>query len=131
MRKAICGMALLAALIMAPGQAIGADEKRTLKGTFEWTDGGSKGDLEAVFTPAGEGVWEVDFHFEFQGKPHTYSGTAEGTLAGGALKGRVLNESKKRTFTFTGDFAEGEFRGTHAEIGADGAHPTGSLTLKG
>lgn len=32
---------------------------------------------------------------------------------------------------FTGTFTEGEFRGTHASIGDDGEHATGTLTLKG
>ena len=32
------------------------------------------------------------------------------------LEGRVLNDNKRRTFTFDGSFAEGEFSGTHAEV---------------
>jgi len=130
MRMAMRGLAVVAALVMSVGLVTSADGKRTLKGTFEWNDSGKKGDLEAVFTPTGEGKWDVAFHFVFRGEPHTYAGTAEGSLASGALKGRVLNDNKNRTFVFTGTFADGEFHGTHAEVGDDGDHPTGTLTLK-
>jgi hypothetical protein len=130
MRKAIRGMAVVAALVISLGLANGADEKRTLKGNYEWTGGGKKGTLETVFTPAGEGKWDVAFHFDFRG-PHVYAGTAEGSLSGGDLKGKVQNDEKNRTFTFTGAFTDGEFRGTHAEIGDDGEQATGTLTLKG
>lgn len=131
MRMAIRGVAMVAALMMTFGVVSGAAGKRTLKGSFEWTDGGNRGDLEAVFTPAGEGKWDVAFHFEFRGTPHIYAGSAEGTLAGGALKGRVHTEDRNRTFSFTGTFSEGKFQGTHAEIVDDGEHATGTLTLKG
>jgi hypothetical protein len=126
------GLPLLGALCLAAvGLASGADSSRTLKGTYEWTDGGEKGELQAVFTPAGEGKWEVAFHFKFQGEPHVYSGSAEGSLSDGALKGAVKTENKKRTFTFNGAFHEGTFTGTHADASEDEEHPTGTLTLKG
>ncbi|HZI94057.1 MAG TPA: hypothetical protein VFE84_07415 [Patescibacteria group bacterium] len=131
MRTAMVGLAVVAALAMSPGVAAGAEGKRTLKGTYEWTDAEKSGDLDAVFTPAGEGKWDVAFHFVFQGEPHTYLGTAEGSLKEGTLKGRVLNDRQNRTFVFTGSFTEGEFHGTHSQIGDDGEHPTGTMTLKG
>jgi hypothetical protein len=130
MRRATQLVAVVAAVALCPGLAIGGDEERTLKGSYHWSDGGRKGDLKAVFTPAGEAKWDVAFYFEFSGEPHVYSGTAEGTLSGGVLKGRVLNEGKNRSFVFKGNFTEGEFRGTHAETTDDGEHATGSLTLK-
>jgi hypothetical protein len=121
-------MACIAATCLAvAGLASAADSNRTLKGTYEWTDGDKKGPLEAVFTPAGEGKWEVAFHFEFDGQPHVYAGTAEGSLSDGNLKGAVKTENKKRTFTFKGAFRDGTFTGTHAEA----EHSTGTLTLKG
>ena len=132
MRKAMRLVSVVAVLAsVSIGLVTGAGGKQTLKGSYEWTDSQGTGGLEAVFTPTGEGKWDVAFHFVFQGQPHIYAGTAEGTLAGGDLTGRVLNEGKNRTFVFTGTFSDGEFRGTHAEIGRDGKHPTGTLTLKG
>ena len=131
MRMAMWGTAVVAALVISLGLVTSADEKRTLKGTFDWTDSGKKGNLEAVFTPTGQGKWDVAFHFEFQGQPHTYAGTAAGTLTGGDLKGRVLSDRQNRTFSFTGTFTEGVFHGSHAEIEDDGGHPTGTLTLEG
>ena len=131
MRMPMRVLAIVGAMAVSFGLVTGSAEKRTLKGSFHWTDGGNKGDLEAVFTPTGEGTWDVAFHFKFRGEPHTYSGTAEGTLANGALEGRVLNEGRNRTFTFKGTFAEGEFQGAHAEIEDDGEHATGTLTLRG
>ena len=131
MRKAMQGIAVVAALVMAVGLVTGADGKRTLKGSFEWTNSNKTGPLEAVFTPTGEGKWDVAFHFEFRGKAHVYSGTAEGTLTGGDLKGRVLSDEGGRTFTFSGTFTDGEFRGKHAEVDDDVEQATGTLTLKG
>jgi hypothetical protein len=67
----------------------------------------------------------------FRGENHTYSGTAEGSLAEGALSGTVQNEKKERTWTFSGSFEAGAFRGTHAEIVDGKEQPTGTLTLGG
>ena len=97
-----------------------ADDPRTLTGEFVWNQRDTSGDLEAVFTPSGEGEWDVSFHFSFRGRPHTYEGTAEGSLSQGALKGRVKNESGSRTFTFEGQFTDGEFRGLFRGHYADG-----------
>ncbi len=108
----------------------GAAEEKTLKGSFLWTDSGKAGDLEAIFTPTGEGTWDVAFHFKWSGEQHVYSGKAEGSLSAGALKGKVQNEGKNRTFTFAGSFNEGQFKGTHAELNGDKEHETGTLKLK-
>jgi len=107
-----------------------AGEEQTLTGEYRWK-AGKEGALEAVFTPTGEGEWEVDFHFKFRGGKHVYSGTATGSLTEGALEGTVFNESKKRTFTFAGDFEDGKFSGKHAEITGGHEQSTGTLTLGG
>jgi hypothetical protein len=120
----------LAAAILLSASAVAA-EPTTLTGEFEWNQRGTRGDLEAIFTPTGEGSWDVDFHFEFRGQPHTYSGTATGSLAEGKLEGKVLNESKERTFIFSGKFEDGEFTGQHAEIAEDKEVNTGSMSLAG
>jgi len=125
------GLSWLGVLCLsAIGLASGADSTRTLKGTYEW-DGGPGGELEAVFTPASEGKWEVAFRFRFDGKPYVYSGTAEGSLSEGGLEGAVKPENEKRTFTFSGAFRDGTFTGTHADVTSEGEQPTGTLTLKG
>jgi len=125
---------LIVALLIFTPQLIAEDkaeaETRTLIGAYEWSARGSGGELEAVFTPTGEKSWDVSFHFKFRGEEHTYSGTAEGGLGDGSLNGTVLNENKKRTFTFTGEFVEGEFSGTHAEMHGESEVDTGTLTLK-
>lgn len=124
---------LLALLALAPAPAALAEEGETatttLKGEYWWSQRDSSGDLEAVFTPSGDGKWDVDFHFTFRGKDHTYSGTAEGRIGEGELSGEVKNESKERTFVFSGTFDGGEFKGTHAEIRGEGRTETGMLTL--
>ena len=105
-----------------------ASAEKTLNGTYNWSNGAS-GDLRAVFKPTGAKKWNVDFHFKFQGEPHTYSGTAEGDLGAGALTGQVQNEGKNRTFTFQGAFADGKFEGKHSEMRGGEPQPTGTLTL--
>jgi len=122
---------LVAVLVVASSGSAGAEDSKRLKGEFVWTHRDNSGTLEAVFTPTGEATWNVDFHFSFRGDDHTYSGTAEGSLSEGALKGTVQNEDKARTFTFTGSFEGGAFSGTHAEIVDGKAQQTGTLTLGG
>jgi hypothetical protein len=107
-----------------------AEEGTTLNGSFVWEHGNTTGDLEAVFTPTGEATWDVSFHFTFRNQPHTYSGTASGSLSEGTLSGTVMNETKKRTFTFGGTFDDGVFSGEHAEVGESGSMQTGTLTLR-
>ncbi|MCP3979131.1 MAG: hypothetical protein GY716_07335 [bacterium] len=124
---------LLAAILMAGlvGGTNLAEEPTTLNGEFNWTQRGTKGELEAVFTPTGENSWDVAFHFEFRGEPHIYAGTAEGNLKKGRLKGSVKNDNKKRTFTFDGKVKDGVFQGTHAETTGGKPIDTGTLKLGG
>lgn len=123
-------LALSFILLAAAAGLAQAGEPVTLTGQFQWVHMGSPGDIEAVFTPAGDDAWEVAFHFTFRGTPHTYSGTASGSLTEGTLEGRVQNEEKKRTFTFSGTLAENKFDGTHAEVTKDGTYDTGTIWLK-
>lgn len=127
-KAALLVLAASCLLLVAGLQASAADSK-TLTGEYHWTNRDSKGPLEAIFTPKDEGVWDVSFHFEFRGEKHIYTGTAEGSLTEGALKGEVLNETKRRTFTFEGAFDGGQFTGTHAEIREGNQRETGTLTL--
>lgn len=124
-------MSLAIALVLLSAQGVGATEDtETLTGEYVWSSGGNSGGLEAVFTPTGEGTWDVAFHFSFRRQAHVYTGTALGSLNDGELKGKVLNENKRRTFTFRGTVEDGEFRGSHAEIANGRERKTGSLTLK-
>ncbi len=125
-------LAIAALLLLTAGGAVGAEEQQlTFKGEFVWSARDKGGELEAVFTPIGEGVWNVDFHFSFRGKTHIYSGTAAGSLTEGILRGKVKNESKKRTFKFGGSFEDGVFTGTHMEIDGNDEQDTGTITLRG
>ena len=123
--------AAVAILLTVVGPSAIAAESTTLTGEFEWNQRGSRGDLEAIFTPTGEGSWDVDFNFEFRGRAHTYSGTATGSLSAGKLKGTVFNESKERSFVFSGKVKDGKFNGQHAEVGDDREIKTGTLSLAG
>ena len=127
---AVAAFAVVVCLTGAMVAVQAGDESTTLNGSFVWEHGNSAGDLEAVFLPTGEDSWDVSFHFTFRNKPHTYSGSATGSLTAGALSGTVLNESKKRTFTFEGAFEDGVFNGTHVEVSAERAMSTGTLTLR-
>ena len=123
--------AVVLALLLGLTFAHGAPEMQTLTGEYHWSGRNASGDLEAVFTSTGDQTWDVSFHFKFRGRPHTYSGTAEGSLSQGELKGTVKNENKGRTFVFSGTVKDGKFRGTHAETEGDREQSTGTLTLSG
>lgn len=134
-RLAALGAVLTTAVVVAGLGAIADDAASvTLEGDFVWerSDGNHEGDLKAVFTPTGDGEWDVAFHFEWQDGPHVYAGTAKGSLTSGALEGEVENdnEERKTTFRFQGSFEDGTFTGTHAAIGKDGElKDTGTLSL--
>lgn len=111
-----------------------AGEEETLTGTFVWEreDENISGDLEARFTSTGEKAWKVSFHFDWEGEPRVWNGTAKGSLEKGKLKGEAVMDKTDdpSTFTFTGKFKDGKFSGTHAQIDKEGkSHATGTLTL--
>ena len=125
--------ALLSALVLTlvpAGDLIGAD-KHAWTGAYHWTEADNRGRLDAEFTATGEGTWDVAFHFTFQGEKHLYEGNATGSLTDGNLEGTVKNESRRRTFTFTGKVSDGIFTGTHAEIRRGQVRDTGTLQLSG
>jgi hypothetical protein len=105
-------------------------ETTTLNGAYIWAQGNADGELEVIFSPTGEAEWDVSFNFTFRNKPHTYTGSAAGKIGEGAFSGTVVNESKRRTFTFEGSFEDGVFMGTHAEVHGEKSSPTGTLTFK-
>ncbi len=130
MKKA--GLALAVALLLLPafGSSAKTEDIRTLNGTYKWDQGNSEGLLEAVFTPITNDTWGVSFHFKFRGKPHTYSGTATGSLANGDLSGEVTTDDNRGTFTFEGKMIAGKFSGTHARLKDGKMIETGTLSLK-
>ena len=133
MKRSIgCG---LAALLIAASLGLAGDDV-TLHGQFVWnsSDGETKGDLKAVFTPAGKDEWNVAFHFDWEGRSHVYEGTAQGSLSEGSLAGEVDNGDdgeQKRTYRFRGTFENGEFAGIHAKVSTEGEwRDLGTLTLR-
>ena len=105
------------------------DGTRTFSGHYRWDGQDLSGNLEAVFTPTGEATWDVSFSFKFQG-PHTFSGTAEGSLKNGKLEGTVVNERETRSFDFRGSVKKGKFRGVHFESTGGARRKTGTLSMK-
>ena len=131
--KKIVWPCVLAAVITVLGMASTlpghAAEGQTLPGEYYWDQGSTGGTLEAVFTPTGEGMWDVAFHFTFDGEKHTYTGTAQGSLTDGSLKGEVKADKRPAKFTFEGTVTAGKFSGTHAQVRENGQVRTGTLTL--
>ena len=130
MKKLVFALAMVLMLLPAVGSDANTEETQTLNGSYKWDQGDSEGALEAVFTPLTEDTWGVSFYFKFRGKPHTYTGTATGSLTDGPLSGEVKTENKRRTFSFEGTMKEGVFSGTHAELDEDEQYQTGTLTLR-
>ena len=121
-----------------PPTPLAPPTKYTLHGTFtspQTQDGPLP--IRAVFTSTiHKQHWEVVFHFRFNGAQHTVRGTAEGSLGEGALRGTIQNY-RRRTYTFSGNFNGGVFNGTHALVsrgragGLDtGTLNTGTITLR-
>ena len=120
-----------AALPVTP-DCVGQDEFqfRAVEGAFPL--GERTGDLKAVFTPTGEGEWDVAFHFDWEDGPHVYKGTAKGDITAGEFGGEVENDNPERqaTFRFRGSFEDGKFLGTHGSLQKDGTlRDTGTMSL--
>ena len=128
MRGFVLPTLALCLLLSAPAPGAEVEGRRTLRGEYRsnWGDG----PVKATFTASGSRLWQVRFDFTFNGRSRTYEGTAEGSFAEGRIQGRVRNEYGRRTFTFRGEFEDGTFRGTHAEVKRGREAPTGTLVLE-
>lgn len=123
-------LAALILLLISLASVASAARSQTLSGEYVW-NGGDRGPLRAIFRSTGEAQWDVAFHFTFNGRSHTYRGTASGNLSSGALRGQVETENKRRTFTFRGSFDGETFSGVHAELRRNGKeYESGTLTLR-
>ena len=104
----------------------------TLQGGFVWEndDGNHEGDLKAIFTPSGEGEWNVSFHFDWEDGAHVYKGTCSGSLDG-KLSGDVVSDGEREmNFKFSGSFENGSFSGVHNFVTKEGeVKRAGTLTL--
>ncbi|NRA37631.1 MAG: hypothetical protein HRU15_05785 [Planctomycetes bacterium] len=126
----LCGMSV---------QTVDAADKKSvqMEGTFVWSHKPKKvWDITATITEtAAKGEYDIKFNFDFgwskdKMKPYVYTGTAKGSLAGGALTGDVNNGEKKlRTFTFDGKITDGKFTATHKETTKDRVGDTGTMKL--
>ncbi|MEM7581892.1 MAG: hypothetical protein AAF560_00810 [Acidobacteriota bacterium] len=131
MSKAATAVFVLSALLLTVTPAF-AEKSQTMTGEFIWerSDRDITGDLKAVFEPTGESAWNVSFYFTFEEKEHVYSGTAEGSLTEGALKGKVMSDGDEpQPFEFEGTSADGSFEGTHMGFRQGKPTPTGTLKL--
>ena len=122
---------LLSAPVFADSAAKGGDgpEIRVFEGQYKWVNMNNPGPLRAEFTATGENRWNVDFYFRFEGRERMYSGTAEGSLSQGELKGKIRNENGRRSFTFEADLDNGRLEGTHRETTRSRSRRTGTLKL--
>ena len=121
--------AVLLTILVSSMAYTATDGTRTFSGHYRWDGQDLSGNLEAVFTPTGEATWDVSFSFKFQG-PHTFSGTAEGSLKRGKLEGTVRNERETRSYDFRGAVKKGKFRGVHFESTGGARRKTGTLSMK-
>ena len=108
-----------------------AAKEITMSGTFKWNKRGGNQPLKAVFTQKDKDTWSVVFTFKWGKKDRIYTGTATGNLKTDKLSGQATDETKKRTWTFKGEFdKDGIFKGTHAETTRGRAGDTGVFQLK-
>ncbi len=107
------------------------DEDIEWAGSYKWIrkKGEKQGTVTADFTPDGEGKWKVKFYFKWGKKDHIYTGTAKGSVEDGKLAGAVLNDTKKRSFTFEGIVKDGTLTGTNKENTKGRTKDTGSIVM--
>lgn len=125
---------MLLSLFLLPFVTLNAREVK-MEGEFSWTRRGkdTKGPLIAIFTSDGKNKWKVVFNFKWGKKEKIYTGKADGEIVNGKLKGVVLNDNKKRTFSFVADMKSGKLTGEHWEIskfrGKEKKKRTGTFTI--
>ena len=131
MKRSICWIIFLGAILLVAAPAVAGDEV-TLEGTFVWEreEGNRDGPLKAVFTPSGDDAWSVSFHFDWEDGAHVYSGTCNGSLTG-ELSGDVVSDGgRSMSFKFEGSFEDGTFSGVHSFVTEEGEiKRAGTLTL--
>ncbi len=143
LRMAFVATPLLVLPGTAPADDSDSDEQTTtLHGEYVWTYQNEAENLTASFVQTKRprlneelvevepAEYDVEFKFRFNGQPHTYSGTAKGSLTEGALKGTVFNENKRRKFVFRGEFTDGRLTGEHGEIRRGSERRTGTFWLE-
>ena len=99
------------------------------EGSYTWGTE-AEGALEVVFTPNGKDSWNVDFAFDYVGNRRTWTGTARGNLKNGSLEGRVDSDNPELGYILRGEFRDGIFEGTHAELIDGSEKPSGTVRLK-
>jgi hypothetical protein len=130
MKRIALAFVLVALVAVVTAGVSYAEGTETLTGAFVWNNEDQTGDLEAIFTNTGEGMWDVAFHFIWEDEPHIWAGTAEGSLTEGELKGSVTTDGEREsTFTFEGMFEGGKFSGTHGSMRDGEMNDTGTITL--
>ncbi len=122
--------------IHAADQEAGAKAAEvTFTGTFEWSrKKGKKHNIKGVFTPDGANKWKVIWTFKWGKGNETYTGTAEGNLDNGPLKGQALRKQgpkvkkpDKRLWKFEGVVKNGELNANHT---SSNGKPSGIITIK-
>jgi hypothetical protein len=131
MKDRVRWIALLGVFVLAALPSVAGDDV-TMMGGYVWErdDGNHEGDLKAILSPAGDGQWDIAFHFDWEDGPHVYKGTCSGSLDG-ELSGDVTSDGdREMKFTFAGSFADGTFSGTHNFVTKEGEEKkAGTLTL--
>ena len=132
-KRASLAVAMALVFLCGGTLALADDHEVTWKGTYVWerSDKDIPGDIEAVFTPAGDKTWDVVFHFEWEGEMRAWKGTATGSLDNGELKGEAKEDrDRERTFAFEGTVKDGKFQGIHGGMRDGKLSETGKITLQ-
>lgn len=113
----------------------GATRERAFTGVYSTTGEGETGPIRAVFSPDGERddgtpLWSVVFVVTFDSQEYTFSGAAAGGIESGKLSGWVVDQAGNRSFNFRGEYEDGTYRASHAELVDFEERPTGTMTLR-
>ncbi len=120
----------VAVLLLGAYTGIAQAKATEMNGHFVWNNEDQTGDLKAVFTKTGKGMYDVSFHFMWEDEPHVWSGTAEGDLKDGMLKGKVMTDGERQSeFVFSGEVKKGKFEGTHGSMRDGEMNDTGTMAL--
>ncbi|ANM31641.1 hypothetical protein ABI59_21885 [Acidobacteria bacterium Mor1] len=122
--------ALLITLLALCMPAMGAKlPSHTFSGSYDWSDGGSD-ELSAEFKSDGDDRWKVKFKFKWNGKNHTWKGSAKGSLTeDGKVIGKVDSGMGNRIWSFEADLAGNTLSGKHTEITGGKTYETGTFRI--
>ena len=120
---------IIGSWLTAPDVSAEDESQVVFRGDYMWNVDGHRNELEAVFTPTGDGLWKVEFHFKYARREGIYEGNAQGSLESGDIYGEVKDGAGVVRYRFEAKVQGDRMKGKHFNIWSGRKKETGTLDL--